>query len=352
LPNNGAGAIASTVFGDVSIYGISKGASPGGTPTTPISNVAWNGSPDGYSVFYYLLPYIEQQETYDLIDPRFYYNITAGGTSGKTNIQAAQKVIASFLCPTNPLRPKSGADALGYGYTDYGATVYTDIDPAYDSTQPYSSSNVMRNTDWRADGGLHNGGSTHGQIRDGLSKTIAIAEDAGRTEFMPGAYPDPGVVSTQGTVASLPTADATAKTRAFWRWIEADSGFGVSGPSNQSSDATAGSQRAINNNSLPQGGPSTCPWNTVKANCGPNDEIYSFHGDGANVVFMDGHVTFLDQAIDAVVLRRLVTAYEGVALFDPPGYPGPYTSPSSGSGFNTSQTDTPVNLSSLKTVDY
>jgi prepilin-type processing-associated H-X9-DG protein len=79
----------------------------------------------------------------------------------------------------------------------------------------------------------------------------------------------------------------------------------------------------------------------VKGNCGPNDEIFSFHGDGSNIVFMDGHVSFLDQNIDPVVMRRLVSAYEGVALFDPPSYYGQIPTQ-----------NTPVNTSTLKSVEY
>ena len=214
----------------------------------------------------------------------------------------------------------------------------------------------MRNKDWRADGGLHYGGSTVGQIRDGLSKTVAISEDP-RNEFMPGAYADPATAMGMGNwgavAGTLPAADTSGgmmgvPNRAFWRWIEPDaSGFGVSGPSNQLSNTTnPAAQRVINNNSLPTStGPTDCLWNKPAGNCGPNDEIFSFHGDGANLVFMDGHVTFLDQNIDPVVMRRLVTAYEGVSLFDPLGYATSYT-PTGG------QTDTPVNTGLLRTVDY
>jgi prepilin-type processing-associated H-X9-DG protein len=300
-------------------------------------------------VFYYMLPYIDQQEVFDQIDSRYYYNSLGASGSG-SNVLAAQKAIATFLCPTNSLRPRSGVDALGYGYTDYGATVYCDIDPAFDSTQAPSATNAMRNKDWRADGGLHYGGSTVGQIRDGLSKTVAIAEDP-RNEFMPGAYPDPASTATGNWAAvagSLPAADSI-KNRAFWRWVEPDaSGFGVSGASNQISNTTnPAAQRVINNNSLPTSvGPSDCLWNKAAGNCGPNDEIFSFHGDGANVVFMDGHVTFLDQNIDPVVMRRLVTAYEGIPLYDPPSYPSTYTTAVGG------QVDTPVNTGLLKTVEY
>jgi prepilin-type N-terminal cleavage/methylation domain-containing protein/prepilin-type processing-associated H-X9-DG protein len=308
-------AIAQTSFSDVNVNGFSSGVGPTSTQSSG-GTVVWTGTPGGYSVFYYLLPFVEQQEVYDLIDPRYYYN----STGAASNIQAAQKIIPTFLCPTNPLRPKSGADALGYGYTDYGPTVYTDISALYDSQA--ASPILIRSKSYRVDGGLSQNPTQVGQIRDGLSKTIAIAEDAGRNEFMPGAYLDPATSASGNWAAVSGTlTSADGSNRAFWRWIEADSGFGVSGPSNNAAgvSGTPGSARVINNNSTPlPTGPANCLYNTAAGNCGPNDEIFSFHGDGANVVFMDGHVTFLDQNIDPLVMRRLVSAYEAVGLFDPP----------------------------------
>jgi prepilin-type N-terminal cleavage/methylation domain-containing protein/prepilin-type processing-associated H-X9-DG protein len=280
---------------------------PSGEPASAsVSGGGWTPtSPGGYSVLFYLLPHIEQQEIYDAIDNRYFYNDTANQTTGSGPLagqKPGQQVIPTYLCPTNPLRPQTGLDSLGYGYTDYGATVYTIIDPTLTS---------FNNAKWRVSGGLHGGGSTMASIPDGLSKTIAIAEDVGRNEFMPGAYPDP-----MGT--DIP-ATASGK-RAFWRWIEADNGFGVNGAPNAvqtGGTAVAGevvqaSNRAINNNSLPFGGPTNCVWN-AQTHCGPNDEIFSFHGPGANVVFMDGHVTFLSQDISPVVLRYLVSAAEKVS---------------------------------------
>jgi prepilin-type processing-associated H-X9-DG protein len=148
-------------------------------------------------------------------------------------------------------------------------------------------------------------------ITDGTSRTIMVAEDVGRYEGMAGAYPDPVL-----------TTAATTINRAFWRWAEPDNGFGVSGdPLYTATDqgavpqqlpATAapvpGAQfKAINNNKTPFGGPPHCPWNTGNSQCGPNDEIFSFHGNGANVVFADGHVTFLNENTNFQVIRALVT---------------------------------------------
>jgi prepilin-type processing-associated H-X9-DG protein len=124
---------------------------------------------------------------------------------------------------------------------------------------------------------------------------------------MPGAYPDP-----------IESAGGTIVMRHFHRWAEPDNGFGVSGNPLAWADPLTGAINAgvklvgINNNKTPFGGPANCPWQSM-TNCGPNDEIFSFHGPGANVVFMDGHVNFLDEGINIVVLRRLVTAAEGVS---------------------------------------
>ncbi|HUY33266.1 MAG TPA: DUF1559 domain-containing protein [Pirellulales bacterium] len=279
-------------------------------PNAAAAKGGWNNMiGGGYSALFWILPYIEQQEVSDAIDNRYYYNSTVNGANVTNG--AGKTVIPTYLCPTNPLRPAIGFDSLGYGYTDYGATVYTNIDP---------TGATWNNDNFRLVGALHAGGIAVGQIIDGLSKTIAVAEDVGRNEFMPGAYPDPS-----GNASTLPGGDvghaggsstgssASSPDRAFWRWIEADNGFGVNCGPNFLTGGTQSSARALNNNSLPYGGsPATCVWN-VATHCGPNDEIFSFHGPGANACFMDGHVTFLNQDIQPAVLRYLVTAAEKVS---------------------------------------
>ncbi len=279
------------------------------------SNVTPAGSsqstPGGYPPHYYILPYIEQQEVYDSVDNRYYYNDTANqpAATNASVVLPGTQVVPTFLCPTNPLRPNSGLDSSGYAYTDYAATTYTTIDP---------NGATWNNPNYLVSGGLHAGGCTFQQIIDGTSKTIAFGEVVGRNEFMPSAYTDPlGINIPNGEV-----------NRAHWRWIETDSGLGVKGPPNQGltnfgasagvipyqSDPTAVKStviRAINNNALPLGGPSGCLWNADN-HCGPNNEIFGWHGSGANVVFLDGHVTFLSQDTAPLVLRYLVSSAERV----------------------------------------
>ena len=83
--------------------------------------------------------------------------------------------------------------------------------------------------------------------------------------------------------------------RRFWAWAEPDNAFNV--------------DQLVNNNATPRGGPPTCPW--IRLNCGPNEEIFSFHPGGAHVVFCDGHVKFLKESIDPRTLRKLGTRAGG-----------------------------------------
>jgi prepilin-type N-terminal cleavage/methylation domain-containing protein/prepilin-type processing-associated H-X9-DG protein len=283
-----------------------------------------------HSTLSYLLPYIEQNAIYNQINFSILYNDPAQpvGADGKTG---PQHFVKTYWCPTNILN--SGTDAMGYGVTDYGATCYTDIDPV----------TGYRNKATRDNGALHILGSAQASayinattsapitffpangpavvsVKDGTAFTIAIAEDVGRTDvpLYVAAYLDPYDVSTVNG-AALP-----ANGRRFWRWAEPDSAYGVSGyqgtyPYNPAAPPPGNydSGVAINNNEGNFGGnAATCIW-ALKNNCGNNDEIFSFHGaGGANAVFCDGHVQFLNKGIDRRTIRMLVTPNGGETIPD------------------------------------
>jgi prepilin-type N-terminal cleavage/methylation domain-containing protein/prepilin-type processing-associated H-X9-DG protein len=255
--------------------------------TSPPSTDFDNNSPNSFgsavqfyqSTHTYLLPYVEQQSIYSQIDLNQYYNLPSASKPGH---QAAfQNVVKTFICPSCPGQIR---DTMGYGYVHYSPTTYTEIDPVTGS----------RNKPTRKNGALHAGTSRIADILDGTSNTIMFAEDAGRTEQTLAPYPDPTGDGSYGN-----------SLRKFWRWAEQDNGFGVSG------FTTGGGNVAINNNPTPFGGPPGCPWNASGSNCGPNDEIFSFHTGGAMVVFCDGHVQFLSQSLPPQQVRFLVTASEG-----------------------------------------
>jgi prepilin-type N-terminal cleavage/methylation domain-containing protein/prepilin-type processing-associated H-X9-DG protein len=288
-----------------------EGSSYATTPaTTTFEGQPYNTN-NPRSLFTELLPFLDHEDVYNQFNLTRFYN---DPSNGGQNQSASQNTIPAYLCPSSQIRPIAGYDSLGYGYVDYGPTVWTDIDPV----------SGVRNKNTRMDGALKVGGTRVDGIRDGYSKTIAVAEDAGRWEGMTSCPYQDGYVANGGTSAAGQLLPASSTTRNFWRWAEGANGIGVSGDPNAGNGfgtvttgysglVGTGMAKVINNNNSPFYGPPTCPWNT-QWDCGPADEIFSFHPGGANVVFMDGHVTFLTDQINAVALRRLVTANEGAPI--------------------------------------
>ena len=248
---------------------------------------------DLQSTFTQLLPYLEQNNVAAFYNKNFAYN----DKRAPNNQTAAKTPISIFLCPSSPIEEP---DPFGYGQTSFMPTVYTDIDPM----------TGVRNTmvaDIRMDGALALGQARLAKVKDGTSQTIAVAEDVGRNyetakPYTKSNYPDPVIAA--GNNADPPTPSGH---RAINRWAEPDTGNGVSGPPN----ATVGNLKGIiNNNSTPDGGPSDCLWSTN--NCGPNDEIFSFHPGVALALFVDGSAHVLGEDMDPRVMRKLVTRDEGI----------------------------------------
>jgi len=265
---------------------------------------------DLHSTFTMILPYMEQQNAYNLFNIQQAYNSPANAAAG-----SGKGKIKSFLCPSW----QSQDDPDGYGQTDYMPVAYTDIDPttgARDQNSPKKYRNAGLLT-------LHNevtgydssnnpirvprGARTQGGIQDGTSNTVAIIEDAGKAHekfspFMKAGYTDP----CPNCVAKSPT-----NLRNNYRWAEPDNANGVSGPHLQTGGP---GKAAIDNNATPIGGPDSCKWSLN--NCGPNDEPFSFHTGGCNAVFGDGHVQFLRQTISPQTLRALMTVDGGESVND------------------------------------
>jgi type II secretory pathway pseudopilin PulG len=314
----------------------------GGETITPTTGATAFTVP---SLFTILLPYLDHADIYKQYDLKYAYNDT---TNAPNNQAVAKNVITTYLCPSNGIRPASGQDSFGYGYCDYIPIAYIDINANYALT------NVIRNKTVpnRQQGALGVEGTptTYGaatnviltgtytakgldeSMQDGPSNTVVMTEDVGRSEqFNTPKYADPIGVDI--------TPVGGTNYRAAWRWAEPDTGNGVSGAPQYANSpgkvdpvpagttvltdvSTFGDSnvRLINNNSTPFGGPTWCPW--FVNNCGVNDEPYSFHpGEGANHLFGDGHVAFLDGSIDPIAYRRLLTPREGLPVQTSAGNP-------------------------------
>ncbi|BBO31840.1 DUF1559 domain-containing protein [Lacipirellula parvula] len=240
---------------------------------------------DRHSTFTQILPYLEQTAVAAQFNLKYGYNDLAA----PQNQIAAKTQIEAFLCPSNSIRQP---DPAGYGGTDFMPTVYTDIHP---------TTGVRDNIASRADGALALVPAKMALISDGTSNTIALAEDAGRNweEMEP---------FTKSKYDEIPNAaDKTPSGyRAINRWAEPDTGNGVSGPP---TSTAANLKPVINNYATPVNGPEECRWSTN--NCGPNDEIFSFHPGGADAVYADGSAHYLNESIAPQVMRTLITRGEG-----------------------------------------
>jgi prepilin-type N-terminal cleavage/methylation domain-containing protein/prepilin-type processing-associated H-X9-DG protein len=270
-----------------------------------------------------LLPFAEGGNQYNAM------NFAVGYWEGTgQNFTATSAVINFFICPSSvrvgaqrdqpdPFDGLSKALGQGYAYQDYGPTVYTDIDPF--GTTTYASSypaTPYRNKYSRANGLLKAGMTNLAECTDGLSNTIAIGEDAGRDETFISPYTEyasaGGKAFTSPTWCPTATGDcrgvgpwSTSAPRAFWRWSEPDSGYGVSGvPNNKYIPSHEQATYEAYPGLLGTGG----------NNAGANDELFSFHPGGINCLFGDGSVRFIKTSISPVTLRGLVTLNGGEVI--------------------------------------
>ena len=90
----------------------------------------------GWSTLARILPYMEGGTSFNALN----FNLAEYNDACGSNYTGASQVIAVFLCPSSTRSPDGGRDGVdpndpfsalgnGYGYNDYGPTVYTDISP-------------------------------------------------------------------------------------------------------------------------------------------------------------------------------------------------------------------------------
>jgi prepilin-type N-terminal cleavage/methylation domain-containing protein/prepilin-type processing-associated H-X9-DG protein len=264
----------------------------------------------GWSALARILPFMEGGNSFTALNFNVDYNEATG-----MNYTGCQTVVNVFLCPSTARATDGGKDGVdpndpitalngGYGYNDYGATNYTDIDPlGLTGGLGSSPATPYRNKLSRADGLLHQGKTRIAEITDGTSNTIAIGEDAGRDPTYLSPYTEAYYdgFNPRPILGLGPAGLAAGAFRRYWRWAEPDEAYGVSG--------------VPNNKFRPDH--EVVPWPWVNPppggfvaqgnNAGNNDELFSFHPAGVNILMGDGSVRFLKDAVNVVVLRGLVT---------------------------------------------
>ncbi len=262
----------------------------------------------GWSCLARVLPYMEGGASYTALNFNVDYNHISG-----MNYTGCSTVFNVFLCPSSVRSPGGGRDAvdpndpiavargIGYGVADYGATCYTDISPI--GAAVGSGATPFRDKPSRKDGALRQGKTSMADILDGTSNTITIGEDAGRDARFVSPYTELdmlGKPGDNGYASYNPPRQVPTGNRRYWRWAEPDGAYGVSG--------------VPNNKFRPMRTESNYPTSTVVNgidvkgnNAGANDELFSFHPGGVNVLLGDGSVRFIKDTINPVTLRGLVT---------------------------------------------
>lgn len=214
-----------------------------------------------HSAFSLMLPFLEQQSLWRHYDFRRNYSDPANAAATATRIDV-------LICPSAPSRREIGPNALGP--CDY--TPITDVDPTAMAlgivSRRQNPLGVM----------TVNGRVGQADVRDGLSHTLLIVEDAGRPQQWQ---------RRRQAGTTIPTG---------WASYDRVSPINLDGASE---DGTA-------------------IYGPCAVNCANLHEIYAFHIRGANTVFADGHYDFLHESIDINVAASLVTRAEGEVTAWPP----------------------------------
>ncbi len=275
-----------------------------------------------------LLPYIDQMPVFNMMEHQLTNSqMVTNGTYTMTQIHpdaqgavyndpaypntvAASKTwITSFICPSTPIA-EGQRNPDGYGAWDYMFCATCDVEDGTISggtdpigTRPTSSARRLAMTQKSMLSCDRKWG--FGNVVDGLSNTILCVEDAGRAHPTAGKFAS--LSSRPSPIAEGPAWSGGASNgRRMYAWADPDAGSnGVSGPSNSLGTRTL----RINNNNNPIGGPAECLW-TVN-NCGPNDEMYSFHVGGCHSAMGDGSVRFLSENMDTLVIKWIVGSQDG-----------------------------------------
>ena len=240
--------------------------------------VAGPGNPQGKYVGWRALslPYVEQGNLQNL------YNFNLHWWEG-SNLASAHINVPTYLCPSVPGRKEvTSAVANGIrpamtfprplGPTDYEAIM--GVQPVVNPTL-YATAGTNRSAMYR------NSAHKITDITDGASGTILIVESAGRP-----------------LVYRLGKADPTLNNDQGQGWIDSEGPFSLDGAN------AAGQAEGC--------GPANgCTFAMNKKN---DNEPYAFHTGGINVVFADGHVTFVKESVSLATLAALCTRAAGEVM--------------------------------------
>jgi prepilin-type N-terminal cleavage/methylation domain-containing protein/prepilin-type processing-associated H-X9-DG protein len=240
-----------------------------------------------------ILPYLEQTNLFKTYDENSNWDSAA-------NLPLTSQQLKVAICPATPDANRLDGDpALTAGWSGIVGTVgITDYAAIYGLHPTFLAANNIIQPN--ADGILT---KTDGQyisiadITDGLSNTIYVAESAGR----PYLYNQGGVrVNANYGVDGVNGGGWSRPASDIWLIGSSKDGTIVGGP------------YTINAcNGFDHGGLYPLQIGAPPLGTDGSGQIFSFHSGGANALFADGSVHFLDQGIAPAAIASLVTRRGG-----------------------------------------
>jgi len=244
------------------------------------------------SWFTAVLPFVEQTGLYSSFDPTRHWH-------APVNQAAVNAEVPILVCPSAPTRDSfewtvlvdyPGGGPFSLTPRDFYEGAPTDyanvggVGTQLNATLPPA----RRINDPRNCGVLQRRPSRLAEITDGLSNTILVVECAGR----PDLYQNGRLVSDGTTPKTW--SGSRSVTRPFPTggvWASHNKGFLIDGAQGDGNTAIR---------------PGTCG-----INCSNDNEVYSFHTGGSNVLMTDGSVHFLSASMDIRELVALVSRHGG-----------------------------------------
>ncbi len=214
----------------------------------------------------FMLPYIEQDNLYR----QYHFDKDFSDPANDSGIN--QTRVAGFLCPSAP-DSQTRLGQFKREVRDYSAANRILLPNPYLTNPP--------SDDPKAPSYLgvlgHNISRRIAEITDGTSNTLLLAEDAGKTGYW--------------------------QLGQFLRYGIGDAAWAAS--------STSITLRGFNPTTKDYYGP-------CAVNCDNNDEIYSFHPGGANVLCADGSVHFLHASVSLDTVAALITRAGGEVISTDP----------------------------------
>ena len=260
----------------------------------------------------WLLPHLEQTPIYNQ------YNYDLGWNS-PPNSTACNTPLATFICPSAPsAHPLDGnPDVANYTTVWNNARYYATSDYASFIGVHQFMQDAGLTTTW-GEGimaqitGNRTTPVQRREIIDGVSKTVMLAESAGRPQIWRSgkALGDPGSAVATGDIVNgggwcRPATDILLKGYGGNNGTHDLPGIQAMNVTNGFKIGTAwtvGSGPPNYSFTGPSGQTGTVDLGTIGTS-----EIYSFHSGGSNMLFGDGAVTFVDKTVDINLLAKLIT---------------------------------------------